>query len=120
MTSHDGGGNSCSVTEDRNLHSLWDNILGTSTEDGTVARLSASLQDHQPEPKKLDLRPETWLREGAELARNFVYAFPGNCSERERPLALPADYKRKARQIALKRGALAAWRLAAILNEQFD
>ncbi len=115
----DKGGNSCYLADDRNLHSLWDNILGTNAEENTVARLAASLQDHQPEPKKNDIRPETWIREGVDVAQSFVYAFPGDCSVRERPLRLPADYKSKARQIALQRAALGAYRLAAVLNEKF-
>ncbi len=38
---------------------------------------------------------------------------------REKPLRLPADYKTKARTAALQRGAMAAYRLAAVLNEKF-
>jgi hypothetical protein len=116
----DKGGNACFLAQDRNLHSLWDGILGTNMEDGAVARLAASLQDHQGEPKKLDLKPETWLREGAELSLSFVYAFPGNCGSKDNPLTLPAGYREKAHQIALQRGAMAAYRLAAVLNERLD
>lgn len=117
---HDRGGNYCNIVEDKNLHAVWDNILGVNTEEGAVARLAASLSDHQAEPKKLDLKPETWLKEGGELAQTFVYAFPGDCSVKDRPLKLPAGYKSKAHQIALQRGAIAAYRLAAILNNKFD
>ncbi|MDZ4798151.1 MAG: S1/P1 nuclease [Bryobacteraceae bacterium] len=119
-TEQDKGGNGCYLAEDRNLHSLWDNILGTNAEEGTVARLAASLQDHLAMPKKVDVKPENWIREGIDLSQNVVYSFQGNCRDREKPLRLPADYKAKARAAALQHGAMGAYRLAAILNEKFD
>src|SRR4051794_36618902 len=47
----DKGGNGCYVEQARNLHSLWDGILGTEFDEKSVARLAASLRDHYSGPK---------------------------------------------------------------------
>ncbi|MBC8167094.1 MAG: S1/P1 nuclease, partial [Bryobacteraceae bacterium] len=114
----DKGGNACYLAEDRNLHAFWDGVLGTNFDDAPVARLAASIEDHLPRPKRLDLRPETWIREGLELAEPVVYRFDGACDDRDRPLRLSAEYKVVARRIAFGRAAMAAYRLAELLNEK--
>jgi hypothetical protein len=119
-TGQDLGGNLCYLAGDRNLHALWDSILGINTEDGPVARLAASLGDHQPRQKKPDLKPDTWIREGMELAGSVTYNFTESCDDREHPARLPASYRSDARRAAMQQAAMAAYRLAALLNEKFD
>lgn len=115
----DKGGNNCFVTGEGNLHSLWDGLLGSNQDEGSVARLAASLQDHQPAPKKVDTKPEVWIAESVQAATATAYNFPGSCDEKDHPLTLPADYRTNARQAAISRAALGAYRLAAVLNEKF-
>ncbi|MBC7925367.1 MAG: S1/P1 nuclease [Bryobacteraceae bacterium] len=113
----DLGGNACFVTEDRNLHSLWDSVLGVNANDYAVARLSASISDRLPAPRKVDTRPSTWIREGVELAGSVVYEFTGDCTNRDQPLAVTPAYRKRARSVAMERAALGAYRIAAILND---
>jgi hypothetical protein len=114
----DKGGNACYLAEDRNLHSLWDNLVGPNGDEAAMARMAAVIENHLAEPRKLELKPEKWVQEGVELSTSFVYSFPGGCANPDKPLALPAGYKAKARQLAMQRGALAAYRLAEVLNER--
>lgn len=116
----DKGGNACYIDQQRNLHALWDSILGTESDEKSVARLAASLQDHYSGSKKPDLKVDNWVREGVEIARSMVYGFAGNCQDREHPTVLPPDYKRKARAVAVERASIAAYRLAALLNDKLD
>lgn len=116
----DKGGNTCFIDQERNLHALWDSILGTEFDEKSVARLAASLKDHYSGPKKPDLKVDNWIQEGIEVARAIVYEFPGNCQNREHPTVLPHGYKQKARAVAVQRASIAAYRLAALLNEKLD
>jgi hypothetical protein len=114
---HDRGGNTCFVKPGRNLHSLWDALLGAATEQGPLARLAASLEDQHPAPRKVDQKPGTWVREGVSASASHVYSFIGTCTE-DAPAALSAAYHVRARELARERAALAAYRLAAILNDR--
>jgi hypothetical protein len=114
---HDRGGNTCFVSTGRNLHSVWDSLLGTATEQGAVARLAVSLEDQHPMPRNIDSKPATWVSEGVAAAVSHVYNFSGSCKETA-PVALSDEYFSQARRLARERAALAAYRLAAILNEK--
>jgi hypothetical protein len=116
----DKGGNACYIAEERNLHSLWDSILGVNSVENPVARQAASLQDHYPQPRKVNLKPETWIREGVAVAQTVVYDLNSDCRDKEHPAPLPQGYREKARAVAKQRAALAAYRLAALLNDKFD
>ena len=120
VVEQDKGGNACYIDQQRNLHALWDSILGTESDEKSVARLAASLQDHYSGSKKPDLKVDNWIREGVEVARSMVYGFAGNCLDREHPTVLPPDYRPKARAVAVERASVAAYRLAALLNDKLD
>jgi hypothetical protein len=114
---HDRGGNTCFVEGAKNLHSLWDSMLGTATDERSVARLAASLEEQYPMPNTVDRNPIAWVREGVAAATSHVYNFPGACTEAT-PVQLSASYLAAAKELARERAALAAYRLAAILNDR--
>jgi len=116
----DKGGNLCFVTGAPNLHVLWDDLLGHSVDEGSIARLAASLEDHQPEPRKLDLNPEQWTSEGVRLAESVAYHFTGDCADKTHPAAIPNGYMAAARQVVIERAGTGAYRLAALLNERLS
>lgn len=113
---HDGGGNRCYLTEKRNLHSYWDGLLGREDSEGSVARLAASLSDQTPAPSKQIVNPDDWVAEALALAPTHVYRLPGNCDDRNAPVEPGRAYEAKATEVARMRAALAAYRLAEILN----
>jgi hypothetical protein len=114
---HDRGGNACYVEPGRNLHSLWDGLLGRDDSEAAVARLAASLMDETPAPTKLDVKPDTWVKEAMDVAATHVYAVQ-NCTGESAPAKLTAQYLEKAERLARARAAMAAYRLAKILNER--
>jgi hypothetical protein len=113
----DRGGNDCFVNAGTRLHSLWDGLLGRQTDEQAIAALAAGLEKEHPMPSKTDRKPRTWVREGVAAAASHVYTFPGPCTEAA-PAALPGSYETRARDLARARAALAAYRLAAILNKK--
>jgi hypothetical protein len=114
---HDRGGNACYVEPGRNLHSFWDGLLGRDDTEAAVARLAASLMDETPVPAKLDVKPETWVKETIEIASTHVYSVK-DCSNREAPVRLSPEYLSKGERLAHARAAVAAYRLAKMLNDR--
>lgn len=118
----DRGGNEVKLPGVRNLHAYWDGGLGLLTEvdrpldtggQQVLSDLVATIAGAWPAwklPQRKDLRPETWVREGARTARLDAYAgiVPG-----VRP---DPSYAARLRPIAQKRLALAGYRLAELLN----
>jgi hypothetical protein len=116
------------------LHSYWDQLPGLDFSYKAVAALAdqlaaapdlqpASLNDYQQHKTVV-----SWAQESFSLAVNFAYAedriqFAEVAAVRSgklAPSAIPAltdDYDREAREIARRRLALAAWRLADELKE---
>ena len=117
---HDRGGNNCFVAGASNLHSLWDGLLGRENTEGAVARLAASLGDEFPKPSKTDRKPEAWVQEGVAAAATHVYSFPASCADKAAPAALSPVYMKNAASFARSRAALAAYRVAAMLNKTFN
>lgn len=122
----DAGGNEFKLTglaEVDNLHSYWDSATGAfhywnpdrplSVRERrrleTYARqlVAAYPPESMPEAKELD--PQKWARESNELARLVAYALPENSQP-------SAAYEAKAQSTARRRLALAAYRLANLLN----
>jgi hypothetical protein len=111
------------------LHVLWDQLPGLDFSYPAVAALADQLSaapELQPARLKELLQHTTitaWMQESFELAVNFAYAedriqFVDGAEVRSGKVeasAIPVlrdDYLREARQIARRRLALAAWRLA--------
>ena len=122
VSNGDGGGNAESIIpatgEVIALHAYWDRIFGgysspygalfdAGDKDGIatikVNKTSAQIAD-----------PEIWIQESAELAKTFAYAPPVSLGTN--PVMLSREYETNARNIARSQAALAAARLANLIN----
>jgi len=126
ISNGDGGGNAETVIpatgEIIALHAYWDRIFGgysspygalfdASDKDGLasikVNKASAQISD-----------PAMWIQESAELAKQFAYAPPVSLGTN--PVMLSRDYETNARNIARSQAALAAARLANLINSALN
>jgi hypothetical protein len=84
----DRGGNSIPLVTGRNLHSLWDGLLGRADKPNDVKHAVLELDEH-PEWRKVDVTTDVpaWVAESHELAKSFVYC-PEILAAVERPGAL--------------------------------
>jgi hypothetical protein len=129
----DKGGNSFMISLRRqnvNLHGVWDEMLGHQTSPTMINYLAASIRsdpnlsrEAMPQVSKTD--PQVWKEESHELGKAVAYRngmLVGVSSETLRrdpatPLPLlPEGYQRDAEPVALRRAALAGYRLADALN----
>ena len=100
------------------LHAYWDRIFGgysspfgavfdADANDGIanirINKIAAQISD-----------PEAWINESAELAKQFAYAPP--VSTGTNAVLLTREYETNARNIARSQAALAAARLANLIN----
>jgi hypothetical protein len=125
----DRGGNDIPLRQGRNLHSLWDNLLGRQQGVNDVKRRAAELHDRElygdiwdNAAEKTDVRQ--WLSESYTLASGFVYddavrdvvrrATPQQPLEQ---IVLSEAYLTAAGGHARKRVLAAGLRLAAILDD---
>ena len=71
----DKGGNSIKVIQGRNLHSLWDNLLGKSHKPSNVMRAVQKLKADR-ELWEVDNEEDVagWVLESHELAKRFTYS----------------------------------------------
>jgi hypothetical protein len=137
----DRGGNSFLITRNvfdpdsrTNLHSLWDSLLGnyrSADWDACVATGLAArppMSEQQLAPFLAEHEPMAWARESHELAIEYVYQHGKLAGEAAgtavsgtpaKAPPLPNDYLRAGEQIAMQRAAIAAGRLARLLNEIF-
>jgi S1/P1 Nuclease len=119
----DAGGNAENVVpasgETVSLHAYWDRMFGgysspygaifdADEQDGlrSITANSTSVQISDP---------QTWIEESAELAKLYAYASPVSLGTNT--VMLTRDYETNARNIARSQAALAAARLARLLNE---
>ncbi|HEV2292775.1 MAG TPA: S1/P1 nuclease [Tepidisphaeraceae bacterium] len=129
----DRGGNSFLVhvrRENQNLHAIWDQVLGLQTSPTMINYLAGSIRSdpnltREALPQSGQSDPEVWKNESHALGRSVVYrggTLAGASSEdvRRDPTtlvpALPEGYLRDAEPVALRRAALAGYRLADLLN----
>jgi hypothetical protein len=129
----DRGGNSFMVSvrrQNQNLHAVWDEMLGVQTSATMINYLAAGIRTDPnlrreaiPQVSKTD--PQVWRRESNELGRTVAHrngTLVGASSEdlRRDPTTpvptLPEGYLRDAEPVALRRAAIAAYRLADLLN----
>lgn len=124
----DRGGNEISLTQGRNLHALWDNLLGRQYYLRNVEREVAELQqcaeyrDVWMGAAK-EMNPIKWAEESHELCGDFVYsegmyaaiaAVPKN--EKLPPISLSPDYLRQAGREGRRRVIAAGVRLGVMLG----
>lgn len=129
----DRGGNSFIVRirgENENLHAVWDQMLGLQTSPTMINYLADSIRRdpnlrREALPQSGQSDPEVWKRESHELGRSVVYrdgtlvgASSDDVRRDQRTLVppLPDGYLRDAEPVALRRAALAGYRLADLLN----
>jgi hypothetical protein len=121
----DAGGNAemviPSTGETIALHAYWDRIFGGySSPFGAV--FDADDKDglssiHVNEVVAQISDPQAWAEESSELAKQFAYAMP--VSTGTNAVLLTREYETNVRNIARSQAALAAARLANLLNEAF-
>lgn len=133
----DAGANAVRLTEDgrpTNLHAVWDDLFDAPGEraggqgrgaPGPDARLADAERaaDQIERAARPDLmragaaesRPSAWAQEGQALDETAVYT-----SDVADGAAVAPGYLARARAVALPRAALAAYRLAALLDQAFD
>ena len=97
------------------LHRFWDDVLGTD------ARVSVSISAARllppVDPTEAAMKDEaTWIDESFRIAQESVYVDP--IANGTGPFALTNDYKNNAKRVALARAALAAARIANMLNNE--
>jgi len=113
----DSGGNDVHISgagDSKNLHGLWDWILGKGGPRDVIA-----FADNLPEPpaKQAAITDATkWTDEGFKIAKKNVYAAP--IKKGDGPFEITDSYKSKAKAIAEQRAELGGARLANVLNNE--
>lgn len=108
----------------KNLHALWDVILGTSRDPAQIDSLAAQLEAPQFARSQFPQiaqhkTAEAWAVESNTLARNVAYAdgrLPMKPDGAKAQATLPAGYIANARRVADRQIAVAGLRLADLLN----
>jgi hypothetical protein len=118
----DGGGNAEQVIpasgEALALHAYWDSVFGGYVSpygaifDADAKDGIADLSVNEVAAKVSD--PQAWIQESVELARQYAYAPP--ISLGNNPVLLTREYETNVRNIARSQAALAAARLANLIN----
>jgi hypothetical protein len=101
------------------LHAYWDGLFGSySSVFGAIYDAddqTNGLKNVTPDPAKaLILDPDVWAQESFELAKQNAYAPP--IPNDRTAVQLTRDYETNARNVARSQAALAAARLANLLN----
>jgi S1/P1 Nuclease len=126
----DEGGNKILLAKGKNLHSLWDNLLGRDSKMSGVAKAATELSDHERFGNVWDLStketdPIEWAKESHNLAEAVVYDdaildavrnSPTGDKVKMTPVELPVEYYKAAGEQARKRVLAAGLRLGAILK----
>jgi S1/P1 nuclease len=138
----DAGGNSFFIKTSSgsgatNLHSFWDGLFDSNEEFSKADMLAAGVMGQHPRSGLTELgshiKFSTWMDESFDLAKANAYTFkpaghpkitlsPGvkkHNSFVKQPSVVPTGYTDNAVQVARKRLALAGYRLADRLREQF-
>jgi hypothetical protein len=100
-----------------NLRGFWDDVLGPSGEVLHLAVQAAAKLEVPPSDLAETASEEEWVRESFEVAKAAAYTAP--IDDGAGPFTLTDAYKTKARIVAEQRVALAAVRLANLLNGAF-
>jgi hypothetical protein len=129
----DRGANSIPTKQMKNLHALWDGLLGSQYDAGDIRRRCKVIRDDAPvwteaeaaAGKGNGLDPLTWLSESAGFGRSHVYtpevlepveAVSRGLTPKVATIELSDDYLTAAGGIARRRAAFAGYRLALILG----
>jgi len=125
----DRGANSISVKQGRNLHALWDGLLGGRYDEGDINRRLAEitsdkqLVNYGRNAVGQSMDGLAWVEESRAAARQAVYtqeimgpitAAARGLSERVGQVYLSDDYLKNAGKVARVRAAQAGYRLAEV------
>lgn len=125
----DRGGNSIPTVQHKNLHALWDNLLGPKFDEGDIRRRCAEFKRLEIEigvnPHEKNLDPLEWLKDSAIDARTAVYTdqvrMPvikaGDDGKAIQPIDLTEGYLKNAGITAESNARAAGHRLAEILRQ---
>lgn len=130
----DRGANSIPTKQAKNLHALWDSLLGDQFDAGDVRRRCDVIRSDVDRWKQAEnvarrpkgLEPLTWLSESAEYGRTHVYtpevldpviAVSRGLTTKVDMIDLSEEYLKAAGELARTRAAFAGHRLALILSE---
>jgi hypothetical protein len=117
----DRGGNLFKITVPgssiNNLHSFWDDLLGTDISVPSVKSRAASIMRLFPPENPADMNPQDWVDQSLDAAKITVYSIGRDGVGDPRPRVTTA-YRNKSRPLANKRAALAGYRLAAVINSR--
>lgn len=129
----DRGANLIPTKQAKNLHALWDSLLGDRYDAGDVRRRCATIRSdatqwtiaEQAAKRPDGLSPLVWLAESCEFARTNVYspevlgpvdAVARGLTSNVETIELSEEYLKTAGDVARIRAAFAAHRLALILS----
>lgn len=130
----DRGANLIPTKQVKNLHALWDSLLGDQYDPGDIRRRCDTIRSdavHWTHAKlaagrREGLNPLTWLAESSEFGRSHVYTpevlervdtVARGLTRKVEMIDLPEDYLKAAGELARIRAAFAAHRLALIWSE---
>ena len=133
----DRGANGIPTVQGRNVHAVWDNLLGPQFDPADSRRRAAAIQDdattwneaRQAASETTGLDPLQWLKESNEYGRSHVYtvdvlnaveAAKRSGTDVVAPIDLPEEYLKSAGALARKRAAFAVQRLALILQQDLE
>jgi hypothetical protein len=108
----------------KNLHALWDDLLGETRDPTQIAVIVAALETPAFAPSTYpqltgQQTVQAWVLEGFRLARDVVYLggkLPSKPDGTKADVTLPPGYLATAHQVADRQVALAGLRLAGLLN----
>jgi hypothetical protein len=102
----------------RNLHSLWDDIVGGDTTLAAVRALGNEAEASKPSQSDTDLDEADWINDSFRLAKASAYK-PLTSLSAKPPRPTP-QYLAAARRLALGRIKLAGHRLAAVIRANIE
>jgi len=118
----DDGGNGVKLACDGcpdNLHAFWDDLAGTAptVSDAIRPAIAAAKKLPKPDPTlTAKSGASTWVAEGFQAAKQSAYRAPVGAGDG--PFSLTPTYTSAAKKLAQARLALAAARLARLLNHE--
>ncbi len=126
----DRGANSIPTKQRRNLHALWDGLMGTSSKTNEIARRAFDVRQNNEAMKEAEtagknLETSQWLGESVEYSRKYVYTpevlaaveAARRSGMKVETVDLPERYLKEAGAVAERRVAVAGVRLGKLLSE---
>jgi hypothetical protein len=110
----------CAAPCTDNLHSYWDNLLGTEEDLESGIKQGKALVNVQKQTGWIDeVDISRWLKETFETAKRYVYATPISDGKTAGVVSARPDevYHKAAVRVALEQVVLAGNRLASLLNQ---